>query len=296
MFRCLGLIVGALAMVSFPDFAAAQAQKAEGRKGAAAAGPAWRLAVQAYTFNRFTFFEAVDKAKALGLKYIEAYPGQKLSKEKPDVVFHHDMSAEAMKDVQAQLEEAGITLVNYGVVDLGKDEAAARKVFVFAKKMGIRTIVSEPDPQTLGTLDKLAREFAIRVAIHNHPKPSKYWSPESVLDAVTGHSRMIGACADTGHWPRSGVDPVAALKSLKGRIVCLHFKDLNELNKREAHDVPWGTGKCDVKAMLAELKEQNFRGVFSIEYEHNWENSMPEIAECIKTFHKMAGELGMKSE
>ena len=38
MFRCLGLIVGALAMVSFPDFAAAQAQKAEGRKGAAAAG------------------------------------------------------------------------------------------------------------------------------------------------------------------------------------------------------------------------------------------------------------------
>ena len=38
--------------------------------------PVWKLGTQAYTFRLYTFFEAIDKAKGLGLKYIEAYPGQ----------------------------------------------------------------------------------------------------------------------------------------------------------------------------------------------------------------------------
>jgi sugar phosphate isomerase/epimerase len=185
--------------------------------------------------------------------------------------------------------------VNYGVVDVGKDEASARKVFDFAKAMGIETIVSEPDPGVFGILDKLTNEYGINVAIHNHPKESRYWNPQTVLDAVKGHSHRIGSCADTGHWPRSGVNPLAAIKMLKGRIISLHFKDLNELNKRAAHDVVWGTGVCDAKAMLAELKRQGFSGVFSIEYEYNWENSMPEIGECVKAFHAMAKELGVNA-
>jgi len=258
-------------------------------------GPQWRLGMQAYTFHKFTFFEAVDKTHALGLKYIEAFPGQTLSKETGAVKFDHAMSKETMASVKAKLASTGITLVNYGVVNLGKDEASARKVFDFAKAMSIETIVAEPDPATFDMLDKLTKEYGIRVAIHNHPKPSKYWDPQAVLDAVKGRSDRIGACADTGHWPRSGINPVDALRKLDGRIVSLHFKDLNELNKRDAHDVIWGTGKCDVRAMLAELKRQKFSGVFSIEYEHNWENSMPEIAECIKAFRTMARELGVQS-
>jgi len=251
--------------------------------------------MQAYTFHKFTFFEAVDKTHALGLRYIEAFPGQTLSKDKPDLKFDHNMSKETMELVRKKLKGAKIRLVNYGVVALGKDEASARKVFDFAKAMGIETIVSEPEPGTFDTLDKLTKEYGVNVAIHNHPKPSRYWNPQTVLDAVKGHSDQIGSCADTGHWPRSGVNPLDALKMLKGRIVSLHFKDLNELNKRDAHDVVWGTGKCDVKAMLTELKRQNFSGVFSIEYEYNWENSMPEIAECIKAFRAMAKELGVSA-
>jgi hypothetical protein len=36
----------------------------------------WKLGAQAYTFNRYTFFEAIDKIKASDLNYVEAYPGQ----------------------------------------------------------------------------------------------------------------------------------------------------------------------------------------------------------------------------
>ncbi len=285
-------VAGLLALIALPNLAAAA------KAPKPAKGPQWRLAVQAYTFNRFTFFEAIDKAKSIGLKYIEAYPGQKLSKEKSDVRFDHNISPEIMKEVQQKLNDAGIKLVNYGVVDLGKDEASARKVFEFAKKMGIRTIVAEPDPAVFDALEKLTKEYKIRVAIHNHPKGphSRYWDPQTVLDAVKNRSKMIGACADTGHWPRSGLSPLECLKKLEGRIISLHFKDLNELNKPEAHDVVWGTGKCDVPALLAELKRQNFRGVFSVEYEHNWENSVPEIKQCLEAFRKMAKELGVTCE
>ena len=37
----------------------------------AQAGEKWRLGMQAYSFNRFTFYEAVEKNKALGMSYIE---------------------------------------------------------------------------------------------------------------------------------------------------------------------------------------------------------------------------------
>jgi hypothetical protein len=60
---------------------------------------------------------------------------------------------------------------------------------------------------------------------------------------------------------------------------------------REAHDVPWGTGVSQAGAILAELDRQNFKGVFSIEYEHNWLNSMPEIKKCVGFFRKTQAEL-----
>ena len=141
-------------------------------------------------------------------------------------------------------------------------------------------------------IDKLCNEYKIGVAIHNHPKPSHYWNYETVLKVCEGRSKWIGACADTGHWTRSEIDPVMAIKELgkRGRIRSLHFKDLNKWGGG-AHDVPWGTGVSKVGEVLAELSRQGFEGVFSIEYEHNWENSVPEIKQCVEWFKKTAAEL-----
>ena len=90
----------------------------------------WRLGTQAWTFNRFTLYEAIDKTASLGLDWLEAYPhGQKLSKEKPNIIFGHNMPAEIKEEVKQKLSEAGLKLVNYGVVNLPNDEAECRKVF-----------------------------------------------------------------------------------------------------------------------------------------------------------------------
>lgn len=251
----------------------------------------WRLGIQAWSFNRFTFYEAVQKTAALGLDWIEAYPGQILTKENPKVKFDHNMSPEIRQQVKKMLEDAGVKLVNYGVVGLTNDEAQCRKVFDFAKDMGIEIIVSEPPDIAFELIDKLCKEYKIKVAIHNHPKPSHYWNPDKVLEVCKARSSWIGACADTGHWMRSGINPVEAIKKLEGRIISLHFKDLNEANNPAAHDVVWGTGKADIKAMLEELHKQNFKGLFAIEYEYNWQNSVPDIRQSIAYFDKTAAQI-----
>jgi sugar phosphate isomerase/epimerase len=256
--------------------------------GAQADQDPWKLGMQAYSFNRFTFEEAVAKTKALGMRYIEVYPGQTLSKEKPDVKTDHNMSGQDKQLMMQMLREAGVKLMNYGVVGLSNNEAECRKVFDFARETGIETIVSEPPEDAFDLIDRLCEEYKINVAIHNHPKPSPYWDSETVLKVCKGRSRRIGACADTGHWMRSELNPLEQIKKLEGRIISLHFKDLDQ-----GHDVIWGTGKCDVRAILTELKRQNFKGVFSIEYEYNWMNSMPEIAGCVSFFERTEAELGL---
>ncbi len=251
----------------------------------------WRLSVQAWTFNRYSFTEAVSKAASAGVRWIEAYPGQRVGPGFPDATMGPGMSATERAAVKALLAGAGIRLVNFGVVELTNDESACRRVFDFARDMGIETIVSEPPPEAFPLVDSLCSEYGINVAIHNHPKPSPYWNPETVLEVCKGRSARIGACADVGHWLRSGVDPLEAIRKLRGRIISLHFKDLNAAGDPGAHDVVWGTGVANIETLLEELDRQKFKGVFSIEYEYHWENSLPEVRQCVAAFETMGGAL-----
>jgi sugar phosphate isomerase/epimerase len=253
----------------------------------------WRLGCQAYSFNRFTFYDAIGKTASLGLRYIEMYPGQTLSKEKADVHTDESMSAQVRKELKKKLADSGVKLVCYGVCGLSKDEGNSRRTFDFAKDMGIETIVSEPAFDAFDTVDKLCGEYSINVALHDHPRPSRYWNPDIVLKVCKGRSKRIGACADTGHWMRSGLNPLECIKKLEGRIISFHFKDLNRYGEG-AHDVPWGTGEGDVKGMLTEIHRQGFKGVFSIEYEYNWLDSLPEIAQSVAYFDRVAAGLAGK--
>ncbi|MBI3853737.1 MAG: sugar phosphate isomerase/epimerase [Verrucomicrobia bacterium] len=250
----------------------------EGRIGGYAIG------CQAYTFNRFSVFEAIEKTAQAGGKVIEFYPGQKLSKEQPDIKWDHNASEEVIQKVKDQLARHHVLAVNYGVVGLSKDESEARKVFEFAKKMGMYAITTESD-DALDTIEKLVKEYDIRVGFHEHKRQVnnpkyKLWDPNYVLSIVKNRDKRIGACADTGHWATSGIKPLDGLKILKGRIISCHLKERTAIGK-ELPDCIYGTGVTDTKGILEELKRQHFDGNISIEYENNWDNSVPDVAQCI---------------
>jgi sugar phosphate isomerase/epimerase len=242
------------------------------------------IGCQAWTFNNYTVMEAIDKTAAAGGKIIEFYPGQKLSPEQPGVKFDHNSPDDVVAQVQAHLKECRVRAVNYGVVNIPNDEAGARKVFEFAKKLGVYGITTEA-VGSLDTIEKLVKEYDIRVGFHDHDRqPSnpdyKMWDPNYVLSVIKNRDPRIGACADTGHWVRSGLKPVDCLKILNGHIISVHLHDMNQMSAR-SHDVPAGAGVTDVPAVLDELKRQNFDGNISIEFEYNWKNNVTDAAQCI---------------
>ncbi len=254
-------------------------------------GGEWQLGIQSYILRKMPFDEAVKASAEMGLKVIEGYPNHGLTRTKQNLTLHYKMRPEARQLAKEILAKYDVKMVSYGVVSLPNDEAKSREVFDFAKEMGIETIVAEPNEDAFDLVDKLAQEYDIKVAIHNHPEPSAYWNPDKVVEVCKGRSKYIGACADTGHWMRSGIDPLQAIKKLEGRIIELHFKDLNEFGDKGAHDVPWGTGKGNVKMLLAELKRQGFVGVFAMEYEYDTANLLPEVKQCVDYFNKTVPQL-----
>ena len=238
---------------------------------------------QAYTFNRFTVLDAIEKTAQAGGKTIEFYPGQKFSKDEPDLKWDHHATPEMIEKVKAKLAEQRILAVNYGVVH-AKGQKEWRQIFEFAKTMGLYGITTEA-VDDMDIIEPLVKEFDICVAIHEHARrpndPNyKVWDPKYVLSVVEKRDHRIGACADTGHWVTSGIKPIDGLRILKGRIISCHLKDRPVFGEHKP-DTVYGTGISDIKSLLDELKRQKFSGHISIEYENNWNQSVPDVAQCI---------------
>jgi sugar phosphate isomerase/epimerase len=252
----------------------------------------WKLSMQSYTFHLFSVVESLDKTKELGLHYIEIYPGQKMGGDFGNAVFGYDLSAEQQKQLKELAKAKGVKIVSSGVWTPARDEWT--KVFDFANRMEMEFISVEPAREDWDKVDSLAAQYAIKVACHNHPNKASYWKPEILLDCIGTKDALLGACADVGHFRRMGIEPITALRQLDGRIISLHFKDITPKNREiwssedPLEDVVWGTGILNVKGMLEELKRQNFKGYFTIEYEAHWENNLPEIKESVEYFNKVS--------
>ncbi len=251
------------------------------------------IGCQAYSFNRFSVFEAIEKTAEAGGRIIEFYPGQKLTKEEPNLKWDHNASPEIIARVKEKLAKHKVKAANYGVVGIPKDETAARKIFEFAKKMELYAVTTE-SADAIETIEKMVKEFDVRVGFHQHAKRMKkgadgkmvvdesykIWDPNYVAALVKNRDARIGACADTGHWQTSGLKALDCVKILKGRIISSHLKERAALGSGQ-HDTIFGTGISDTAAVLDELKAQGFKGNISVEYEYNWDHSVPDIAKCI---------------
>src|SRR4051795_8583556 len=197
----------------------------------------WKIGVQMWTFRMFPFADALNKVDSAGVKYIEAFFDQKLGAGMPGS-FGIKMSADTRTKLKQLLQSKGIQIVAMGVIS-PKNKDEWKKAFDLAKEFGLSYITAEPRKDQWNMVDSMAGAYGIKVAIHDHPKPNPYWSPDSVLAAVQGHPN-IGSCADVGHWARNGLNPVECLKKLEGHIYGVHLKDIKKFNDTKADDVVVG--------------------------------------------------------
>ncbi len=252
----------------------------------------WRLSCGLYTLRDRTFYEAMEVIAGLGIRFVEPAFFLPLSKEQPDLKTSESLSPEQRREMRKRLDDRGMKMASY-YAPLEADTTAFRKVFDFAKEMGAETLVAEPPAEVIETLDGLCQEYKMNLAIHNHSEAagSKYWRPENLLKVCEGRSKAIGACPDTGHYVRTGLDPVACLKKLDGRIITVHLKDVAEMGNPESRDVPLGEGKANYTQVLQTMRAMKFRGLTTIEYEHLSPQLVDDVAKCVKFVESFAASV-----
>ncbi len=255
----------------------------------------WRFGINSYCFREGTLFEAIDKTAALGSFYMTGYNFQKVSDE-IGKEFDHHLTGEERLAVMTKLAEEGVRLVEYYIHRLPEDREECRKIFEFAHAMGVETIVGEPAEERLDMAEALCEKFDMRLAIHNHQKDLSpvYWDPEGILEVCDGRSTRIGACGDIGFWIRSGIDPEKAVRKLGDRLISLHVHDLNEKSP-EGHDVAWGEGVVDFRALLETLHEMNLPVFYGLEYTRQEGNAFGAIRDSMDHFDRICMELAGKT-
>lgn len=252
----------------------------------------WHLGIVAYTFHKYTLFETIEKTDELGLAYLGGLDFQKVGGG-IDKNFNAGLTDEELKAIRIKLDDAGVRMLTCFYSVIPGDAEGCRKVFEFARKMGIQTLISEPPLEALDTIEGFCNDYDIDLALHNHDQKASpnYWSPEAVMKVCGERGPHIGVCADMGYWMRSGIDPVAAVGVIGNRLFEVQMHDLSELSP-EGHDVPWGTGVGQTRAFLEEVHRQGIKPrMFGLEYSDDWLDSMPEVEESARFFDKVTLDL-----
>ena len=216
-----------------------------------------KLGLTSYTLRNFTLDEAIAMAKEAGVKYISL----------KEMHLPFTSTTAERQAARRKIEDAGLTLLGGGVIYMKNDEREIRRYFEYAKDAGMPTIICSPEPDALGTVEGMVREYNIRIAIHNHgPGDKKYPSPLDVLRLVNARDARLGICMDVGHTVRIGQDPVEAIQQCAGRLYDFHIKDVTAATA-QGKAIEVGRGVIDIPGVLRELIKVQYPYHLALEYE-----------------------------
>jgi L-ribulose-5-phosphate 3-epimerase len=248
----------------------------------------WKLGVALWTFHSVPFSGELAMADSAGLKYVEGYGFGNAGPEFHDSSFAQ-LSPEGIEKVIALINSYGLKMESFYLAG-GSTIDSWEKQFKLAKALHVKFVTTEPPLNMLDAIDSLAGKYGLKVAIHNHWKGmSQYWSPDTVLMALKNHPNF-GVCADLGHWPKSGINQVEALKKLQGHLISIHLKDIAAANNPKLLDVPVGTGITDFPAVFKELERQKFEGYIYIERDaQDKPSNLQSVKETVAYYNKQLG-------
>ncbi|MES2647294.1 MAG: sugar phosphate isomerase/epimerase [Bacteroidota bacterium] len=253
-------------------------------------GNGWRFGVALWTFHTMNFPESLAKVDSAGVDYIEPNTFHSAGPELKDSMLGQ-LSYDGIEKVKAMISGRGLKTES---IYVNGDTTLASWVrqFELAKQFGVKFITTEPPVSMWNTVDSLAGVYGIKVAIHEHWKGvSAYWHPDSVLAAIKDHPNF-GACADLGHWPKSGIEPLEAVKKLSGHIIGVHFKDIAAFNNPALKDVVAGKGIVNFPGILKELKTQQFNGNIYIERDSTEPaGNLPSVIETVNYYNGLMQKL-----
>lgn len=250
----------------------------------------WKFGIALWTFHTVNFPQSLDKVDSSGLKYIEPNTFHNAGPELKDSLILQ-LSADGIEKLKNMISSKGLICKSIYIVGDSTIQSWKRQ-FDIAKQIGVEYVTTEPPLDMWDSIDSLAGAYRMKVAIHEHWKGvSHYWDTDTTLMALKNHPNF-GVCADLGHWPKSGVDPVDAVKKLSGHIIGVHLKDIAAFNNPALLDVPVGTGVVNFPAVFEELKKQNFKGYIYIERDaEDKPSNLPSVMQTVSYYNEQIGKL-----
>jgi sugar phosphate isomerase/epimerase len=255
------------------------------RPAAAASMPGdIKLGVATYSLREFQRDLCIKMVKQLNVEYVDIKEFHLPQTDPPA----------ALAAGRKAFDKAGLNVIGGGNVSLQEhDEPGLRQHFEYAKNVGFPMMICAPLHENLSIVEKLAKEYNIRIAIHNHgPEDKNFPTPQSVLEAVKGMDARMGLCLDIGHTARTGKDIVESIVEAGPRLFEMHMKDLKDpsgpKDQPAFSQVAVGDGALPIPAIFRQLKKQNYQGVCSLEYEINGDDPLPGMQ---KSFAYMRGVL-----
>jgi sugar phosphate isomerase/epimerase len=225
-----------------------------------------KLGVASYSLREFPLDKALEMVKTLRTPYINF----------KSMHVPYDKSPEELAAIRKQVEDEGFRIVGGGTITFNEDtDAGVEKYFAYAKAAGMPTIVCTGPVAVLPRVEKFARQYDIKIAIHNHGTEDKiYPSPYDVLKHVKGMDPRMGLCMDIGHTVRTGTDPVKAVFDAGPRLHDMHAKDLTDLTRRDSQ-VAVGEGKIPIASIFRALQTIRYPGYVNLEYEIHAKDPLP---------------------
>ena len=237
----------------------------------------WRLGLTCpgpgKTSAKVTLKEAVDRAAGLGLFYICAGNQQQVSPElaRP---FGGQLSPDELEQIRLHLDAAGVRVLTYHLQSLPANNSGWRRVFAFARKMGIETLIGSPAKTDLDLVESLCDEYDLRFALQ-----VAAGQPQAILKLCQNRSARIGATVSLAALQGAGLDPVQGVRLIGTRLFILQdFANSADVGK---------TGKA--------LREINRLGikptVFSMAYPSGGAQDLSRISQGVTYMNRMSIEL-----
>ncbi len=228
-----------------------------------------KLGVASYTLRKFSLDQAIAMTREAGVRYICL----------KDMHLPLKSTKAERQEARRKIEAAGLVLMGGGVIYMKNNEEEVRSYFEYAKDAGMPTIVCSPDPDALDTVERLAKQYDIRIAIHNHgPTDKKYPSPLDVLKLIKDRDAHLGICIDVGHTVRIDQDPVPIIEECASRLYDFHMKDVTEATAK-GKPIAVGRGVIDIVAVLKTLLKIKYACHLALEYEDKPDSPMPGMCE-----------------
>jgi sugar phosphate isomerase/epimerase len=181
-----------------------------------------------------------------------------------------------IKRQKETLDRKGLKAYAFGVTRATRNEEELRKVFEFARYMGMEMIITEPkEKRQLDLLEKFALVYDIKVAVHNHTIESPFGNPLTVKMLLADRDPRIGVCLDAGWMTTTGLDVAEVYRGYGDRVFDIHLKDKLVHSRGADHDytdVDIGTGDANLIGLFKAMKETGYSGRIAIETDQQLED------------------------